>query len=129
MDNFLDVFADQVRRAPGAIAASDGCNRLSYRDLDEISDGFARMLSAASVRPGDIVAIGLERGLGFLLSMIGLFKVGAAYLPLDRTLPLDRRAYMLEQCSCRWLIVEDDAQLLIDGIGLLTMPEIGRAHV
>lgn len=122
MDNFLDVFADQVRRAPGAIAASDGCNRLSYRDLDEISDGFARMLSAASVRPGDIVAIGLERGLGFLLSMIGLFKVGAAYLPLDRTLPLDRRAYMLEQCSCRWLIVEDDAQLLIDGIGLLTMP-------
>lgn len=122
MDNFLEVFADQVRRAPGAIAASDGCNILNYRDLDEISDGFARMLSAASVRPGDIVAIGLERGLGFLISMIGLFKVGAAYLPLDRTLPLDRRAYMLEQCSCQWLIAEDDAQLPIDGIGLLTMP-------
>jgi amino acid adenylation domain-containing protein/non-ribosomal peptide synthase protein (TIGR01720 family) len=122
MDNFLDLFADQVRRAPGAIAASDGCNSLSYQDLDEVSDGFARRLSAASVKPGDIVAIGLERGLGFLVSMIGLFKVGAAYLPLDRALPLDRRAYMLEQCGCRWLIAEHDSGLMFDGIGLLTMP-------
>ncbi|WP_448119967.1 amino acid adenylation domain-containing protein [Pseudomonas veronii] len=122
MDNFLDLFADQVRWAPGAIAASDGCDSLSYQDLDEISDGFARRLSAASVKPGDIVAIGLERGLGFLVSMIGLFKIGAAYLPLDRSLPLDRRAYMLEQCSCRYLIAENDSQLLFDGIALLTMP-------
>ncbi|MEN5313161.1 amino acid adenylation domain-containing protein [Pseudomonas koreensis] len=123
MDNFLDLFADQVRRTPGAIAASDGCNSLSYHDLDEVSDGFARRLSAASVKPGDIVAIGLERGLGFLVSMIGLFKVGAAYLPLDRTLPLDRRAYMLEQCNCRWLIAENDSQLVFDGVGLLAMPD------
>lgn len=122
MDNFLDLFADQVRRAPGAIAASDGCNGLSYHDLDEISDGFAHRLSAASVKPGDIVAIGLERGLGFLVSMIGLFKVGAAYLPLDRSLPLDRRAYMLEQCNCRYLIAENDSQLLFEGIAHLTMP-------
>ncbi|WP_408005448.1 hypothetical protein [Pseudomonas huanghezhanensis] len=41
MDNFLDLFADQVRLAPGAIAASDGFSSLSYQDLDEISDGFA----------------------------------------------------------------------------------------
>lgn len=65
MDHFLDLFADQVQRAPGAIAASDGCTSLSYHDLDDISDGFARRLSAASVEAGDIVAIGLERGLGF----------------------------------------------------------------
>ncbi len=122
MDNFLDLFADQVRRARGAIAASDGCTSLSYHDLDEISDGFAHRLSAASVEAGDIVAIGLERGLSFLVSMIGLFKIGAAYLPLDRSLPLDRRAYMLEQCNCRYLIAESDSQLLFDGIVLLTMP-------
>lgn len=122
MDNFLDLFADQVRQAPNAIAASDGCAILSYQDVDEISDGFARMLSAASVKPGDIVAIGLERGFGFLVSMISLFKVGAAYLPLDRSLPLDRRAYMLEQCNCRYLIAGNDSQLLFDGIALLTMP-------
>lgn len=124
MDNFLDLFADQVRRAPGAIAASDGCESLSYQDLDEISDGFARRLSEASVKPSDIVAIGLERGLGFLVSMIGLFKVGAAYLPLDRSLPLDRRAYMLEQCSCRYLIAENGSQALFDGIAQLTMPAL-----
>lgn len=35
MDNFLDLFAVQVRRARGAIAASDGCTSLSYHDLDE----------------------------------------------------------------------------------------------
>ena len=126
MENFLDLFTDQVRRTPDAIAASDGCNSLNYRVLDEVSDGFARMLNAASVRQGDIVAIGLERGLGFLVSMIGLFKLGAAYLPLDRTLPLDRRAFMLEQCSCKWLIAEDDAQVLFDGVGLLTMPGLLR---
>ncbi|MEX5556676.1 amino acid adenylation domain-containing protein [Pseudomonas rhodesiae] len=122
MDNFLDLFAVQVRRARGAIAASDGCTSLSYHDLDEISDGFARRLSAASVEAGDIVAIGLERGLGFLVSMIGLFKIGAAYLPLDSSLPLDRRGYMLEQCNCRYLIAENDSPLLFEGIALLTMP-------
>lgn len=75
MDNFLDLFADQVRQAPNAMAASDGCATLSYQDVDEISDGFARMLSAASVKPGDIVAIGLERGFGYLASMISLFNI------------------------------------------------------
>ncbi|MEB0223153.1 non-ribosomal peptide synthetase [Pseudomonas sp. 10S4] len=123
MENFLDLFAGQVRRFPHATAASDGHACLSYRELDEISDSFARQLNAASVGRGDIVGIGLERGLGFLVSMIGLFKVGAAYLPLDRTLPRDRRAYMLEQCSCKWLITDDDIQGLFDGIGLLMMPE------
>jgi amino acid adenylation domain-containing protein/non-ribosomal peptide synthase protein (TIGR01720 family) len=123
MENFLDLFTDQVRRFPLATAASDGHDSLSYRELDEISDSFARKLNAASVARSDIVAIGLERGLGFLVSMIGLFKVGAAYLPLDRTLPRDRRAYMLEQCGCKWLIAEDDAQALFDGVGLLALPE------
>jgi amino acid adenylation domain-containing protein len=122
MESFLDLFTEQVRRVPHTIAASDGCDSLSYRDLDEISDSFARMLSAASVSRGDIVGIGLERGLGFLVSMIGIFKVGAAYLPLDRSLPQHRRAYMLEQCSCQWLIAEDESQALFDGVGLLVMP-------
>ena len=123
MEHFLDLFTEQVRRFPLATAASDGQDRLSYRELDEITDGFARMLGAASVKRGDIVAIGLERGLGFLVSMIGLFKVGAAYLPLDRALPLDRRAYMLEQCACRWLIQEPDGQAQFDGVASLRMPE------
>ncbi|MFJ2487420.1 amino acid adenylation domain-containing protein [Pseudomonas sp. NPDC087639] len=121
MANFLDLFTDQVRRNPHATAASDGRDSLSYRELDEVSDSFARQLDAACVAPGDIVAIGLERGLGFLVSMIGLFKVGAAYLPLDRELPRDRRAYMLEQCSCKWMIAEDTRQAQFDGVGLLAM--------
>jgi non-ribosomal peptide synthetase component F len=49
MENFLDLFAAQVRRFPHATAASDGHASLSYRELDEISDSFARQLNAASV--------------------------------------------------------------------------------
>jgi amino acid adenylation domain-containing protein len=94
---FQRLFADIVARHPGRIAAvcQDRC--FNYAELDGRSNAVARHLEARGVGPETIVAILAERGLDFLTAVVGVFKAGAAYLPLDPRHPEARMRQVLEQ--------------------------------
>ncbi len=84
------LLEEQVRRTPRAIAASFGNERWTYQQLNSRAVLFAAELQAAGVKPGSIVAVGLERSLDLLAGLIGVLKTGAAYLPLDVQMPRER---------------------------------------
>ncbi|GAA3084308.1 non-ribosomal peptide synthetase [Streptosporangium carneum] len=111
--SFLDLFAEQARRTPSAVALAHGDEQLDYATLDLASDRVAAQLLAAGVSAGDVVTTVQPRGVRWALTMLALFKIGAVYLPQDRGFPLDRISAVLRRSGSRHLVAEPaDASLL-----------------
>ncbi|MEV7022685.1 amino acid adenylation domain-containing protein, partial [Kitasatospora sp. NPDC093558] len=91
----LDVFQAQATATPQAIAVISGDEQWTYEKLDEHSSRLAHHLHRTGVTPGSIVGVSLDRTPHVLAAMLAVWKAGAAYVPVDPTLPAERRAYML----------------------------------
>jgi amino acid adenylation domain-containing protein len=104
-----ELFEAQAARTPQAIAvASDGA-RLTYAELDAQANRFARRLRTLGVKPEDRVAIALERSIALVVAQLAFLKCGAAYLPLDQNAPLQRQAFMIEDCEARVVVASAGA--------------------
>ena len=80
-------FAEQVARAPGAIAVTCGDRRLTYADLDALSDRLAIRLVELGVRPESRVAVLQQRSESLVVTLLAILKAGGAYVPLDSRFP------------------------------------------
>ncbi|MEU9026481.1 amino acid adenylation domain-containing protein [Streptomyces sp. NPDC048383] len=91
-----DLFAAQAARTPDAIAVTDeNGNSLTYGELDGRTNQVARHLIARNVRPEQFVALVLPKTADAIVSMLGVLKAGAAYLPVDPDYPTDRITHIL----------------------------------
>ena len=79
-----DLFAEQVRRTPHAIAVCCDGAELSYAELDRRANLLAHELIRLGVRPEDRVGILAERSVGLVVAVLAIGKAGGAYLPLDQ---------------------------------------------
>ena len=80
----------QVDRTPDATAVLAGDRELTYRELDERANQVANALLANGIGRGDRVAVRLPRGPALVAALLGVLKSGAAYVPLDPSLPAAR---------------------------------------
>ncbi len=75
---------DAARQAhPDRVAVTYFDGRLTYRDLDELSDGFADYLVDQGVEPGTRVALYLQNMPQFVIALLGGWKAGAIVVPLN----------------------------------------------
>jgi len=99
-------FEAQAAETPDAIAVSSETGGKSYKCLDRNANRVAHHLAARGVKPGDVVAVLLDRGPLLLASMLGAWKAGAAYLPIDPSTPADRIAYLQEDAAVHSTITQ-----------------------
>jgi amino acid adenylation domain-containing protein len=90
------LFEAQAARSPEAIAVSCGTEVLTYRELNDRAGKIARGLTAAGVGCEIVVAVLGERGTDYVAMIVGLWKCGAVYLPLDPQHPPSRWAAIIE---------------------------------
>ncbi|MGW2499227.1 amino acid adenylation domain-containing protein [Streptomyces pseudogriseolus] len=83
-------------RTPDAPAVLCGETELTYRRLDEEANRVARLLRAAGVGPGGLVALLTERAAWSVTAMLGVLKAGAAYVPVEPTYPPERVRRILD---------------------------------
>ncbi|MFI0900414.1 condensation domain-containing protein [Streptomyces sp. NPDC020983] len=88
-----------VAAAPGAVAVRSGADEVGYRELWERAGALAADLRAAGVEPGHLVGVSLPRGPGQIAALLGVWRAGAGYVPLDPALPGRRRDAMTEQAG------------------------------
>ncbi len=93
------LFEEQVKKTPEAIAVLFEDKYLSYQQLNEQANQLAHYLKTLGVKPDDLVGIFLERSLEMFIGLLGILKAGGAYLPLDPTYPEDRLAYMVNDAQ------------------------------
>ncbi len=77
---------------------------ISYSELNNRANKLANWLLAKGVTQGDFVGILLKRSPEVYISMLGILKSGAAYVPLDISYPEDRVKYILEDAGVKLLI-------------------------
>ncbi len=94
-----DAFRCRAARSPDAVALSAGQGSVSYGELDRWSDALAGELVEAGVRPGDRVAVCLERSPQLVVALLGVLKAGAAYVPIDPDDPESRVSMMLSDAQ------------------------------
>ncbi|WP_343858178.1 amino acid adenylation domain-containing protein, partial [Fulvivirga kasyanovii] len=102
------IFMAQASETPDAIAVVYGEKELSYRELDEQSNKLAHYLHKNyKVGPGDLIGLMAERSEWLIISILGILKAGAAYLPLDPAYPKARLDYMLQDANARLTITDN----------------------
>ena len=104
---FIDMFTEHVEQRPDATAVVFNEERYTYGELDRISNAIAHKLIAADVKPDDFVCIMLPRCKEFVAAVVGIMKAGAAYVPVDKDYPEDRKQYMIENSEAKVVITED----------------------
>jgi amino acid adenylation domain-containing protein/non-ribosomal peptide synthase protein (TIGR01720 family) len=112
-----DIFAGHARRSPDALAIM-GDKQLTYAELDARSNRLAHKLIERGAGPE--VFVGLRLGADLLVGLLAILKTGAAYVPIDPSLPVERQEWMLGNAG---------AAIVVDDIGDLdgypdTAPEV-----
>ncbi|CCQ58126.1 Long-chain-fatty-acid--CoA ligase [Crocosphaera watsonii WH 0005] len=98
------LFEEQVKKNPDNIAVTFGQEKLTYQQLNNKANQLAHHLGKLGVKREVKVGILMERSLDLLISIFGVLKAGAAYVPLDPTYPLDRITFMVEDSQIAVLL-------------------------
>ncbi|MEV4726840.1 non-ribosomal peptide synthetase [Micromonospora humida] len=126
LTSVLAGFAGRAAADPAAPAVRDGDRLVSYGHLWSAAVHTAERLTAAGVRPGDIVALLVPRGAPLAAAVFGTWLAGAAYLPLDPHHPAERIAYQLDDAGAR--VVVTGAGLVPPGDRpTVAVPDVGAA--
>jgi amino acid adenylation domain-containing protein len=93
------LFEAWAERAPGALALLHGEESLSYGALNERANRLAHHLRRAGAGPEVPVGLCLRDGMDMAAGILAVLKAGAAYVPLDPSLPAARLAYVLDDAG------------------------------
>ncbi len=104
---WIDKFLQQVEKHPNADAVVDYRSRLTYAQLNAQSAALAATLIEKGVEPGDFVAISLPRVKEFFVAVLAAQRAGAAYVPIDKSYPDDRKQYMAADSEAKLVIDEE----------------------
>ncbi|AIG05794.1 non-ribosomal peptide synthetase PvdL [Pseudomonas fluorescens] len=136
--SYVELFEAQVAQHPQRIAASCQDLRWTYAELNQHSNRLGHALVAAGVGLDQPVALLAERGLDLLGMIIGSFKAGAGYLPLDPGLPTQRLSRIIDLSRTPMLVCteacREQAQALLAEFAcgaqpkLLVWEEVAGAH-
>ncbi|SMD41574.1 Phosphopantetheine attachment site [Aquiflexum balticum DSM 16537] len=118
----LDLFQEQVRKSPDAIAVVFEGKKLSYSDLDKKSDQIANYLLAKGIKNEAMIPICLDRSFEMIIGILGIIKAGVAYVPIDPTYPEDRINFILRDSGANILLTTSDiSEKFPDSIEILCL--------
>ncbi len=92
---FHRLFEAQAHKTPDAVAVVCQGRQLAYAELNRCANRLGHALATQGVGPETTVALLNERNIGLLQMILGVFKAGGAYLPLDVKHPTQRLAQLI----------------------------------
>jgi amino acid adenylation domain-containing protein len=103
-----ELFEEQVKKTPEAVALVFEDAVLSYAELNRRANQLAHYLRELGVKPDGRVAICLERSPEMIVALLAVWKAGGAYVPLDPAYPVERLSYMLEHSAPALMLTQKD---------------------
>ncbi|MEV0321981.1 amino acid adenylation domain-containing protein [Streptomyces sp. NPDC050658] len=103
-ESIVGLIGRQTAATPDATALIDGDVELTYAELDARARCLARELAGRGVGPETLVGLALPRSADLIVGMLGIWKAGAAYLPIDPKYPSSRLDYILSDARPRLIL-------------------------
>jgi amino acid adenylation domain-containing protein len=98
----VDLFFQQVEKTPDDIAVIYNDQKLTYNELNNLSNQLANyLITKKEIIVGDLVGIMLDSSDLLIVSIIGALKSGAAYVPIDIENPQERINYIQNDSNCK----------------------------
>ena len=101
-----ELFFEQAAKHPANTAVISPSHRVSYGELLAAANRIGRWLRNEEVHPNSIVAVVMEKGWEQVAAVLGVLASGAAYLPIEPTVPAERLQYLLEHAQVRWVLTQ-----------------------
>ncbi len=98
------LLTESAVRCPDAEAVRLLNDTITYRELETRSNQLAHALIKSGVVPGDRIGIYLQKSPAAIVSIFGVLKTGACYVPVDANAPGPRLLEIARQCEFRALI-------------------------
>jgi amino acid adenylation domain-containing protein len=94
----------QAERRPEAIALTLNQERMTYGQLEALSNRLARLLKAAGCKRGDRVCFLMPKSPAAIISILGILKADCIYVPVDPSSPATRVEKIVGSCENRWIL-------------------------
>ncbi|MBL6449160.1 amino acid adenylation domain-containing protein [Fulvivirga sp. 29W222] len=106
------LFEEQVLLNGEKTALITSKQQLTYLNLHERSNKLANyLIETADVQSGDLVGVLIDRSENMLITLLGILKAGAAYVPVDKDYPLERIDYICQDSGMKALITNAELQV------------------
>ncbi|MFE6839941.1 amino acid adenylation domain-containing protein, partial [Streptomyces sp. NPDC057705] len=92
----VEMFREQARTRPDAVAVIDEHRSLTYRQAAVLSSQLAHHLIERGITAEQVVGISLSRSADMVIGLLGVLQAGAAFVPLDPQWPAARRAVVID---------------------------------
>ncbi|MGE5400775.1 MAG: amino acid adenylation domain-containing protein, partial [Ignavibacteriales bacterium] len=125
-NNFIhEQFENQVLLTPNAIAIISEGQQVSYAQLNRMANRIAFLLKSNGIRKEDSVGIFSKRSAKMIAGILGIFKSGGTYVPLDPEYPEERINFMRNDAGVSIVLTtrEFESSLEKSGIKVILLEE------
>ncbi|WP_304197890.1 amino acid adenylation domain-containing protein [Flavobacterium alvei] len=119
-----ELFALQAEMLPNAIAIEFNDKQLTYSGLEKKINQMANYLWSQGLRPGQIVAVSLDRSPELIASLFAVLQCGASYVPIDTMYPDARLDLMIEDADATFYIGQNSKKATSDKVIFLSIADI-----
>ena len=107
-DTLIEIFEKEAEAANGKVAVAYEDKELTYHTLNQKANQLAHHLkSLASIKPDDVVAIFMDKSEMLIVTILAIWKAGAAFVPIATDYPEDRINYILEDTAAKVVVLND----------------------
>ncbi|KAG6035714.1 NRPS protein [Claviceps citrina] len=107
-DKRLHQLAEEAAgRHPDRVAIIRGDRRVTYAELDARADRLAGYIRARGIRPEQLIGLFLDKSEMMIETILGVWKSGAAHVPIDPSYPDERIRFVLDDAKTGFLIASE----------------------
>ena len=125
------LFTKRALKMPEKLAVVCSDKKVTYGELEQMSNRIAQLLVCKGVKKSDFVAVMAKRSVEMIAAILGITKAGAALVPIDPAYSEERIKYMLDDCNVDVIITQKDYTHKATHITkriCLDSPEIEESH-
>ncbi|MBK8552376.1 MAG: amino acid adenylation domain-containing protein [Ignavibacteria bacterium] len=112
----VDLFEDQAEKTPDSTALVFEERKVTYKELNELSNRLAHYLQSTGLKKGTLVPVCIERSIELMTGILGILKAGCAYVPVDPAYPEERIRYMLKDTGAGIILSSRECVLKVPAL-------------
>lgn len=116
-----ELIAEQARLRGSAEAVVSGGKRLTYQELDARAEELGAKLRELGVGPELVVGLCVERSVEMAVGILGIWKAGGAYLPLDPKYPTERLERIIRDSGVSAIVAQEHLEELLPAGALFVL--------